>query len=159
MAYIALKPCGFAGQRFKIGETIPAELIQPGAAKNLVKMEVIAATGDDLPGKAPVQAAPTIKPHTAIAVTINTKEGALPLELTPEGLQSVFDALTGNASTAEGIVAEMTDQDALILLNATDSRKTIKAATEERAAALLEPEIDDESEEIEEEEESLDEEE
>ena len=33
MAYTALKPCGFAGQKFKIGETIPEELILPGAAK------------------------------------------------------------------------------------------------------------------------------
>lgn len=42
MAYTALKPCRFAGQSFRIGESVPVEVIQPGAAKSLVKMGVIA---------------------------------------------------------------------------------------------------------------------
>ena len=34
MAYVALKPCKFAGQIFKIGERVPEEAILPGAASN-----------------------------------------------------------------------------------------------------------------------------
>lgn len=130
MAYVALKPCGFAGQRFKIGETIPADLILPGNSNNLVKMGIIASTdGTEAPSKAP---------EAPITVTIRTSEGDMSLEPTPEGLQAVFDALTGNASDAEKTIKKMDDGDALILLNAADSRKSIKEATEARAKALSE---------------------
>lgn len=134
MAYIAIKPCRFAGQSFKVGESVPAEVIQPGAAKNLVKMGII-AEGEGATVKAPV-AKPTIK-EPEITVIIHADDGDLPLNPTPKGLQSVFDVLTSTANNAEAIIEKMTDGDALILLNATDSRKSIKALTEERATSML----------------------
>lgn len=133
MAYVALKPCKFAGQSFKIGESVPAGLIQPGAAMNLVKMKIIAEILDEN-----VHAAREEKTivHAPIKITLHTKEGDLELCPKKEGLQAVFDAMTATISEAEGIIKKIKDEDALILLNAADSRKSIKAYTEERAKAL-----------------------
>lgn len=129
MAFVALKPCCFAGQRFKIGETVPDELVHPGAANNLVKMQVIAEQGETNPQQTPARA-------STIAISIRMKDGDMPLELTIEGLQSVFDVLAGETAGAEEIIEKMTDGDALILLHASDKRKAVKAAAEARAAAI-----------------------
>lgn len=134
MAYVALKPCCFAGIRFKIGETVPDELLHPGAAKNLVKMNVIAAQDHEA-----TPAATTATPaDSKIEVIVHAEEGDMPLELTKDGLQSIFDILSGTVSEAETIIEQMTDGDALILLHVSDSRKTIKEAAETRAKALNE---------------------
>lgn len=132
MAYIALKPCTFAGQKFKIGDSIPGDVLLPGAIKNLVKMEIIAST-DGKVATMPV-------PNGPIAVTARAEGGNMDLQLTDIGLQQIFDALTANVEGAEKIVETMTDEDALILLHMCDSRKGVKAAAEARAKALEAPE-------------------
>ena len=138
MAYVALKPCCFAGQRFKIGENIPDGIVHPGNAKNLVKMGVIAEQNGETEK---VVITETVQQETIIVV-IHAEEGDMPLNLTAEGLQSVVDVLTSKPSDAEPIIEQMTDGDALILLHITDNRKTVKAAAEARAQALS-PEEDD----------------
>lgn len=132
MAYIALKPCRFAGQAFKIGETVPEELISAGAAKNLVKMGKISS----MDGEAPKSSSDG---ENSVSVTVKAEEGNMTLELSKDGLQQIFDALTANVENAEKVVKEMTDNDALILLHMSDNRKSIMAAVEARAKALNEP--------------------
>ena len=129
MAYVALKPCRLAGQDFKIGEEIPDGIVHPGAANNLVKMQVIADADN---GAKPVVEQ---KPST-ISIVIPVKEGEMLLEVTKEGLQAVVNVQVGNADEAEAIIEQMTDSDALILLHLTDNRKTIQKAAEARAKAL-----------------------
>ena len=133
MAYVALKPCRFAGQSFRIGEEIPGGIVHPGVANNLVKMQVIADTES---GKTTITAVHEKKSLAIIPLFIKVEEGELPLEVTPEGLQAVVNILTGKSAEVEHIIAEMTDSDALILLHLADGRKTIKAAAEARAKAL-----------------------
>ena len=133
MAYIALKPCRFAGQAFKIGEAVPEKLVSPGAAKNLVKMGKISSTDGE---------APTGTSTASESVKISA--GDMTLEISKDSLQLIFDALTANVENAEKIVKKMTDGDALILLHMSDSRKSIKAAAEARAIALEEQETDEE---------------
>lgn len=131
MSYVALKPCQFAGQKFKIGNEIPQNLILPGAAKNLVKMEVIANAGS-------VTAGVVTEAAQTISVVVHADEGDLQLELTAAGIQQIFDALTDNVEGAVSVVDTMTDEDALILLHMSDSRKGVKTAAEARAKALTE---------------------
>ena len=135
MTYIALNPCKFAGQAFKIGDSIPGGCILPGAAKNLVKMEIIAPAGA-VEASMPVSNGP-------IAVTARAEGGNMELQLTDIGLQQIFDALTTNVDGAKEIIETMTDGDALILLHMCDSRKGVKEAAEERAKALEEPETEE----------------
>ena len=138
MAYVALKPCCFAGHRFRIGETVPDEVIHPGNARNAVKMGLIAEHAGEAGTPAKTPETPVNPLVEKMTVNIHAEEGDLPLELTQEGLQTVVDVLTSKVEAAEPIVAAMADGDALILLHETDSRKAIKAAAEARAKALNE---------------------
>lgn len=131
MAYVALKPCCFAGQNFKIGEIVPDAIVHPGNANNLVKMGVIAEQNTTHTETVVVH-----EPLDTMAVVIHAEEGDMPLNLTAEGLQAVVDVLTSTVEEAEPIVEAMTDGDALILLHVADNRKGIKAAAEDRAKAL-----------------------
>ena len=132
MAYVALKPCCFAGQNFKIGEIVPDAIVHPGNANNLVKMGVIAEQ------RTPVEAGVEHEPVQleTMPVVIHEEKGDLALNLTAEGLQAVVDVLTGTVEDAEPIIASMAYGDALILMHAVDSRKGVKAAAEARAEAL-----------------------
>lgn len=138
MAYVALKPCCFAGQRFKVGEDVPEELILPGAAKNLVKMGVIAKQAEITNAQVDQQVnEPQIIP-AAIELYIHAEEGDVLVEPTNEGLQAIFDVLNSNVEKAEPIIQQMNDGDALILLHVTDNRKSIKEAAEARAKEISE---------------------
>lgn len=129
MKLIARKPCSFGGQKFFIGDEIPAELVLKPSEQE--KMGVIAMVGD-----APSTEAVMPKPISGVAVLIHPEDGDMLLTITPDGLQDVVDVLTSNASEAEPIIEKMTDGDALILLHVVDSRKTVKVAAEERAQKI-----------------------
>lgn len=124
MAYIAKRPCRFMGNEFKIGDVVPEEFILPGNAHNLVKMGTIADAGDG-----------DYDPEY-ISVIVHADEGDIPLTISPEGIQAIFDVLGSNATDAKTIVEKMDEGDALILLHVSDSRKSVKEAAEARAKAL-----------------------
>lgn len=135
MTYVAVKPCKLKGQAFKIGETIPADALEPGAAKNLIKMGIIASKDST---EEPT--IPKAEPEEFIEVDIDTKEGKLNLKLTKKGLQDYVDVMTSKVEPAEAIVKEMTDTDALIMLDISETRKTIKEAAKARALQISQEE-------------------
>lgn len=139
MIYVAQKPCSFAGIDFKIGEEVPEVLIAPGASKSLIGMGILAKKGTEIP----------VTVNQPITITIHADEGDMDLEITNDALQSVFDVLLSTAAEAEPIVTQMTEGDALILLDLVDNRKSIKAMAEERAKTLSAQPEDTEGEESE----------
>lgn len=129
MKLIAKKPCSFGGVKFYIGDEIPAEyVIDPAGQETMGVLTCITEDG------ATTQAE-EIGPRT-IEVGIKTKEGVLPLTVTEDGLQAIFDVLTGTVPEAEETIGKITDGDALILLHLSDSRKSVREAAEERAKAI-----------------------
>lgn len=126
MTYIALKPCRFAGQDFRIGDTVPGALVLQGQAENLVKMKILARAESET----------IVIPSPVLSISVNVDGSDLRLEPSEEGIQDVFSVLTSQAADAEAIVKKMDDSDALILLHMSDSRKTIKAAAEKRAKEI-----------------------
>ena len=138
MAYVALKPCCFAGHRFRIGETVPDELVHPGNANNAVKMGLIAEQSGAAENTAHTAESPVNPPEVKMTINVHAEEGDLPLELTQADLQAVVDVLTSNVDDAKPVIEAMTDGDALILLHLTDTRKSIKEAAEARAKSLNE---------------------
>lgn len=139
MKLIAKKPCSFGGKKFYIGNEIPAELVADAKAQE--KWGVLAIISDDA-GISPdpsEEREEKTEPAT-ISLAVQTQEGELPLDVTPEGLQAVVNVLTGTAPQAEPTIEQMTDSDALILLHLVDNRRTVKAAAEARAKALNAPE-------------------
>lgn len=141
MAYIATKPCNFAGKSFMIGDSIPAEYVQPDAAKRLIKMGRIAEANGE------VAAMPQINPEPLTAdsleITIKAeKEGDedMKLNVSHEALQNVFEVLTGNVKNAEAAIKGINEDDALILLHMADQRKSVKDLAEAHAKELAEKE-------------------
>ncbi len=49
MAYVALKPCRFAGTAYKIGDKVPEGALVPGAEKRLLGMGILAPAGQAEP--------------------------------------------------------------------------------------------------------------
>lgn len=132
MAYTALKPCRFAGQSYKVGNSVPAASLQPGAAQNLIKMGVL-GKADDVEAETKTV---TVEVPTPITLTITVGQEEMTLEPSLAGLQSVVDVLMTTVENAEPIVNAMTDDDALILLDSVDSRKSIKDLAAARATEL-----------------------
>lgn len=127
MRLIARQPCSFGGKKFYIGDEVPSELVLDAKAQE--KKGVLAIIEE-------TKLEATWLPAPAITVNVHAKEGDMPVELTGEGLQAVFDVLNGTTEESSAIIEEMTDGDALILLHVTDKRKSVKEAAEARAKAL-----------------------
>lgn len=129
MKLIARKPCSFGGKDFFIGEEVPEELVlNPGF---MVQAGVLAKAGDTW-----TTGADEKEPEQDITLCINTGKGTVYVSVTREELQSVFLVLTGAASDAEEVISAMESNDALILLHASDNRKSVKALVESRAKEL-----------------------
>lgn len=132
MKLIAKRPCGFGGKRYFIGDEIPAEeVINP---KEQEQMGTLTIVNDDAGA-----------PASVFPVVIRGKDGDITISLTAENLQTMMDVLTANAKDAEALVKQIDSDDVLFLLNAADSRTTIKAAAKARAQALSEAQEDAES--------------
>lgn len=130
MKLIARQPCNFGGKRFYIGDEIPAEhVLNPQAQEKLGILAIV----QDAP-------APAVAPLDIVTVTVRTEEGGMSLDVTADGIQSVFDVLAGTVDEAKAVIEQMTDTDALILLHTADSRKSVQAAAKERAKELNEGE-------------------
>ena len=129
MRLIARQPCSFGGKKFYIGDEVPPELVLDAKAQE--KKGVLTISEDK---------ETVVIPEPAITVNVHATEGDMPVELTSEGLQAVFDVLNSTAEEAPAIIEEMTDGDALILLHVTDKRKSVKDAAEARAKELNEGE-------------------
>lgn len=133
MKLIAKKPCSFGGKRFYIGDEIPSELVMnPQDQEKMGRLAIVADEAAVVPPEGDKE------PETldVMTVLIHCEEGDMPLNLTQNGLQAVVDVLTSNAEDGTSIVKGMTDGDALILLDITDNRKTIKEAAKARAQVL-----------------------
>ena len=135
MKLIAKKPCSFGGKKFFIDDEIPAEFVVDPAGQE--KMGVLVCVTQEHPAPDRSESSAPGNPHP-ITVLIHAEEGDVEFNPTPEGLQAIFDALTGTADEAKAIIAEMTEGDALILLHMADSRRSVKAVAEARGKALSE---------------------
>lgn len=130
MAYIAKKVCSFAGQDFLIGNPIPDELINPGRVADLIKIGVITEVPD-------VQSVEAQEGQVKFKIDIHAEEGDLPLEFTNEELQQFFDVLQAKAEEAKALVAEITSENVLIMVDCLHPTKSVRSAVQERAAELF----------------------
>lgn len=125
MKLIAQKPCSFGGRKFYIDDEIPVEyVLDPKLQQKQGVLKIV-----------PDSKVEDVK-EGPITLFIRAQEGDVEVQLSSEGLQSVFDVLNANVETGTAIIEQMTDKQALLMLNVTDSRKGIKDAAEARAKAL-----------------------
>lgn len=137
MKLIALKPCSFGGEKFKIGDEVPAELV--ANPKLQAKRNVLSILNcEDIPLEECVAQVGVVK----FEVPIHAEEGDLTLCVTNEELTVFTDILQIGVKTTEEkqqiseMVQNINSEDLLILLSALDGRKFVKEAAEERAKAL-----------------------
>lgn len=131
MKLIAQRPCSFGGKQFPIGSEIPSELVSSPRMQEIMGILSIVPDGSE-----PVQASPEPVTVNVLPVSLHSKDGDINLNLAADGLQAFVDVLTASATSAVEIINGINSDDLLILIHATDSRKSVQAAAEARAKAL-----------------------
>ena len=135
MKLIAKKPCSFNGQTFYIGDEIPPEfVINPKAQENLGTIAIVSVSDAS-------RTNPAEDGQVEFGVPIKQKDGTMTLYLNKEQICRAVEVMQMTTSEAKEAFKEIADEKILILLNACDSRKAVKEATEV-AAAELNPEED-----------------
>lgn len=128
-AYTCLKPARFAGVDYTPGEIVPAEAIPANRVGAVIRLGLIAETQ-------PVEAPAPAQAPASFGVPIIIDGNAEELQVTPETVIEAVTVLQMTAEEAAKRIATITDATALIVIDACDSRKTVKKAAAERAKAL-----------------------
>ena len=122
MKYTCLKMATFGGVKYRPGDVVEAEMIQPGRARAMQDMGIIAECREPEVGKI-----------EALTLPITAEGGVVELDATPDAVVQAVCILQQRAEEAVATIAEVEDQSVLILVNACDSRKT---AAKERGVFL-----------------------
>lgn len=128
-AYTCLKPARFAGVDFVPGDNVPAEAIPANRVGAVIRLGLIAETQQ---AEAPVNPPAPAAFGIPIIIDGNAEE----LQVTPETVKEAVTVLQMTADNAAKYIAGITDTTALIVIDACDSRKTVKKAAADRAAAI-----------------------
>lgn len=149
--YTCIKPCTFGGVAYNVGDAIPSEAVLPSRERVLIKQGFIAPAvetqsllEENKTLKAKVDAlekgaarAAELPPERAkeqkgIVIPITAKGGVLELVATPDDIVKAVATMQLNAEEAAKAVGEIDTEEALILIDALDQRKTVKTAIAER---------------------------
>lgn len=133
MKLIAKKPCSFGGERFYIGDEIPAELVQN--PKTQEKFGILAILEGDAVTPAPT-VSPIVVSDPVLTICVRVGDEEMDLEPTDDGLQDIFNVLISEPTAAIAIIDKMTDNDSLILVHLAERRVTVKKAAKVRAEEL-----------------------
>lgn len=127
--YTCIKPANFAGVKYMPGDIVPAEAIPADRVGAVIRLGLIA---EAQPAQEVQPAAPT--PFT---VPVTLEDGTVcDVEVTPETVVEAVTVLQMTAEDAMHRIKTVTDDTALILIDACESRKTVKKAAAARAAEL-----------------------
>lgn len=165
MKLIAKRPCNYGGRQFYIGDEIPTDLVANVEREEKLGVISIANGNTGVSGEAGTlftQEQVDSMIEQAVAELQETEPGAydgiiqisvqgqsdgenqqiIAIPAKPEEIQQVFAIMQLTAEEGAKVIADVTDENVLILLHAADSRKTIKNAAKERADKLF-PTTDD----------------
>lgn len=144
--FICKKPITLSGRDFSYGEVIPDGFVLPGRALTLIRSNYIA----EISGELPVPEAQMSNTHiqsenedTLITIPISTENGILEATMSSQSVITALTIMQKNVEDAGTDIAELEDTDALLILNAVDSRKGIQKAAEERNTQLQKAGNDD----------------
>lgn len=138
--FVCKKPITLSGRSFSYGEVIPEGYVLPGRALTLIRSNYIAEVESGV-----LQAEEAVTPirpfqgetgENLITIPISTENGILEVITSSQTVTTVFSIMQKTVEEAEKDIAGLEDENALILLNAADSRKGIQKAAEERATQL-----------------------
>lgn len=132
---VAQKPCSFGGKKFYIGDMIPEELVaNPKLQEKMGKLTIVqSGEGEVLEDLSEFTAQVG---EVLFEISIAQKDGELKIMLSEDKIAKIFGIMQMTVKEAETVIEEITDEDVLIVLNACDSRKAVKAITEAVASQL-----------------------
>ena len=138
MKLVANKPCTLSGKRYFIGEEIPAEAVTDPVA--LEKMGVLTVIRDGIPVETLEECVASVG-EVFFKIEIVKGDKGFDLDVTEPQIQDAVKTMQMNADTAIAhIRGDVEDNTTLIVINALDSRKTVKEAAELKAKALIKQE-------------------
>lgn len=132
-AYTCIKPSTFAGIKYLPGDTIPAEAIAADRVGAVIRMGLIA---EQAAGATAERSEQPMSVCTFTVPIIFDNGDVEQLPVTPATVEEAVSVLQMTAEGATKHIADMTDTAALILIDACDSRKTVKAAATARAKVI-----------------------
>lgn len=155
--YICTKACTFGGVAYSVGDAIPFEAVLPSRERALIKQGFIAPAETKSDAKLQEEneiltariaelektaAGATESPtgdgneQKGIVIPITAKGGILELVMTPEDIIKAVATMQLNAEDAAKAVGEIEKEETLILIDALDTRKTVKTAIIARVEAM-----------------------
>ena len=122
--FVCKKPITLLGRDFSYGEVIPDGFVLPGRALVLIRSNYIAEIGSDVPvtelPEEPTRPFQSETGETLITIPISTEKGILEVITSSQTVTTVFSIMQKTVEEAEKDIAELEDENALILLNAAD---------------------------------------
>ena len=138
MKLVANKPCSLNGKKYFIGEEVPVEEVVDYAS--LVKMGLLSVIHDAVPTN-DLEECVAMVGEVSFSIPIVKGDETIDLDVTEPQIQDAVKTIQMNADTAIAhIRGGVEDNTTLIMINALDSRKTVKEAAESKAKALIEEE-------------------
>lgn len=142
MRLIAKKPCSFGGKKFFIGEEVPAYLVaNPKLQEKLGVLAIAKKQVDDMVAAAVAELKETEDRACEGVIMISVKGESdgemLAIPVTAEEIQQVFSIMQLTADEGTKAISDVKSENVLILLHATDSRKTIKDTAKKQADNLF----------------------
>lgn len=138
MKLVANKPCSLNGKKYFIGEEVPVEEVVD--YHSLVKMGLLSVIHDAVPADN-LEECVAMVGEVSFSIPIVKGDETIDLDVTEPQIQDAVKTMQMNADTAIAhIRGDVEDNTTLIVINALDSRKTVKEAAESKAKALIEQE-------------------
>ncbi|MCD8308897.1 MAG: hypothetical protein LUD19_03500 [Clostridia bacterium] len=133
--YIVTKKITLNGKNYAAGDIIPADAVLPSRVPALLRTQTIAQYTETATESAQ-EAQDGAETVEGVSLPINTENGVLELPVSREDIVKAVEVFQMNADEAASAIAEIESENALIVINACDSRKTVQKAAKTRAEEI-----------------------
>ena len=138
MNYICQKNLTLFGTAYQPGDIIPEEAVLGSRVRSLMTCGYIMEQPDDAPSDVAVLASADETAENDM-VLVPIQQGAsdeLVVPISKDDAALIFCLMQENAEKAIWEINEINDENVLIVIHATDGRKSVKNAAKERASTL-----------------------
>nr|DAU24236.1 MAG TPA: hypothetical protein [Caudoviricetes sp.] len=137
MSYICRKTLTISGVLYNPGDIIEEGVILPDRIRSLKTIGMISEMGDysDIPATKPSVVSVSEYTNT-IDISVKVEKGNIELPMTAEEIKKVFSVLQMNNTDSVNSIKEIESENVLILIHATDGRKSVQNAAKERAGII-----------------------
>lgn len=137
MSYICRKGLNISGVQYKPGELIPDGVILTNRIRPLMAVGAISEVENTvIPAVGISQPDTAVSELSTVSIPVKSESGNIMLEMTPDEVRTVFAVLQMTANEGITAIGKIESDNVLIMIHATDSRKTIQNAAKEREDIL-----------------------